>query len=596
MSKSIEFAISRKIIRLLLEISDKKTKRRLAILLLGQTLSTFLDILGIFVFGLLGALVISSVNFKEPEGNLLRILDFLGLEQQSLQLQATAIGTIAVLLLIFRSTLSVSIYSITTRELCKGAALLSGKIIRQLMERDLETLAKFKKQEWLSGLTKGIQSTLIRAPIVFMTIVVETALLIFTFAFLFFIQPIMAMLILIIYGCCGFGIYMFTESSIKRLAESDLRFELSSNQRLIEILEGFADLTVNGEVSPYVKEFSLDRKAQLLSQARLTIYPISTKYVFEAIIIFGSFLLSAISFAFFDAVKAASVISIFLIASSRIGPSILRLQQAVTMFSSSLPQIQLFFSINSQLPKLKPIEQDTIERHFEEEAIVVRDVSITYDGVNIALSVSSLSFQPGERVAFVGPSGGGKSTLVKLLAGLLQPESGVVNIGRLSAYENRRVKKQLIGYVPQDITLFHGTIRDNLLLGRANIDDVELLNILKKVELFDLSPSELILNRKIDDFSSQLSGGQRQRLGIARALINSPKILILDEFTSALDANNESLIVELLDQLDAEAIVLAVSHRLSTIKRFTRVIYLREGKIIFDGKLEDMEKRLVDTL
>ena len=93
-----------------------------------------------------------------------------------------------------------------------------------------------------------------------------------------------------------------------------------------------------------------------------------------------------------------------------------------------------------------------------------------------------------------------------------------------------------------------------------------------------------------------MSGGQRQRLGIARALIKSPRILILDEFTSALDSNNESLIVELLDQLDAKTIVLAVSHRLSTIKRFTRVIYLREGKIIFDGKLEDMEKRLVDTL
>ena len=196
----------------------------------------------------------------------------------------------------------------------------------------------------------------------------------------------------------------------------------------------------------------------------------------------------------------------------------------------------------------------------------------------------------------MGPSGGGKSTLVKVLAGLLQPESGMVKNGLLSAYENRRVKKLLVGYVPQDITLFHGTIRDNLLLGRANIDDMELLSILKKVELFDLSPSELILNRKIDDFSSQLSGGQRQRLGIARALIKSPRILILDEFTSALDSNNESLIVELLDQLDAKTIVLAVSHRLSTIKRFTRVIYLREGKIIFDGKLEDMEKRLVDTL
>lgn len=596
MPKSIDLAISREIVHLLLEVSSKKEKQRLSILLLGQTLSTFLDILGIFVFGLLGTLVISGVNFKEPQGNLLRILDFLGLEQQSLQFQATAIGIIAVLLLIFRSVLSISIYSKTTRELSKLAALLSGKIVTQLMERDLGTLAKFKKQEWLSGLTKGIQSTLIRAPLGFMTLIVETALLIFISAFLFFIQPIMAMLILIIYGCSGFGIYKYTESSIKRLAESDLLFELSSNQRLIEMLEGFADLTVNGEVSPFVQEFSSDRKAQLLSQARLMIYPISIKYVFEAIIIFGSFLLSALSFVFFDAVEAASVISIFLIASSRIGPSILRLQQAVTMFRSSLPQIQLFFALNSYLPKLKPIEEGTKDKHYEEKAIVVRDVSIKYDGVTSALSVSSLSFQPGERVAFVGPSGGGKSTLVKVLAGLLQPESGMVKNGILSAYENRRVKKLSIGYVPQDITLFHGTIRDNLLLGRANIDDMELLNILKKVELFDLSPSELILNRKIDDFSSQLSGGQRQRLGIARALIKSPRILILDEFTSALDSNNESLIVELLDQLDAKTIVLAVSHRLSTIKRFTRVIYLREGKIIFDGKLEDMEKPLVDTL
>jgi len=590
------FSSGKKVLRILLEVSNKKIRRRVLLLLIGQILTTLLDIFGIFVFGLLGTLVISGVNFKEPQGSLLQLLEFLNLDEQNLQFQALIIGTLAVLLLSVRSILSIAIYGATSKQLSKVAVALSEKVVVDLMQRDLGVISKFRKQEWLSGLTKGVQSTFVRVPISLMTITVELTLLVITGILLLIIQPVMAIFILVIYGASALIIYNFTESSIRKLAELDLRFEISSNQELLEILEGFADLTINGRVEPFAMKFSSYREDQLISQARMMIYPISIKYIFEAVIIFGSFIISALSFSFFDAVKAASIISIFLISSSRIGPSILRLQQAVTMFRTSLPQVQLFMALKELLETRNQSPVTSLPLQSKAEIIAVHDLAMSYDNIDCVLRVPSLGFKFGEKVAIVGPSGGGKSTLIKAIAGLIVPESGTVRVGDLSAFENRKLKTTSIGYVPQDVSLFHGTVRENLLLGRDNIDDSTLLNILKQVDLIDLSEGESILNRKVDDFSARLSGGQRQRLGIARALVSPPEILILDEFTSALDASNETLIVNLLEELEKKTIVLAISHRLSTIKRFPRVLYILGGKIVYDGTLDEMDKKLVDSL
>jgi ABC-type multidrug transport system fused ATPase/permease subunit len=596
MSKGFDFESAKIVIGFLEKNTNSKVKKRLAILLFGQIFATILDIIGILMFGLLGSLVISGVNFKEPQGNLLKLLELFRLDGQKLQIQAMVIAIIAIALLILRSSLSIYIYSTTSRQLSKATALFTEKFVMRLLQQDLTVINKFRKQEWLIGCTKAAYTILVKIPISIMTILVESALLTIIIALLLFVQPLMALITLFVYGLAAMGIQKYSQYSINKLSERELKAEVNTNQGIMEMLEGYSDLTVNGRIRPFIQKFTFDREIQLMVQARLLIYPLSSKYTFEAIIILGSFLISAFSFVLFDAVKAASIISIFLISSSRIGPSVLRLQQAISLTRSTSSQVKLFLALDRSLLMLEEITANVFDPSVEKCKIVIRDISVTYDGINRALFVPELSFEPGERVAIVGPSGGGKSTLIKIISGLIVPQTGTAEIGSLSAFENRRVQKISVGYVPQDVTLFNGTLRDNLLLGREKISDTELLAILGKVDLFDISSSASILDRKVDDFSAQLSGGQRQKLGIARALLNSPKILILDEFTSALDANNETLVIELLDRLGPETIVLAISHRFTTIQYFPRVLYLREGKIIHDGNLENMEKSLVNTL
>ena len=595
MTRFSDLYSAKKIFTFLREISDSKTKKVLVISLLGQISSTFLDLFGIFIFGLLGALIISGLNFRPPQGSLKLALEFLNLDNNPLEVQALVLGLAAVLLLLLRSLISILLYKFTSKILNMTTAAYTQNIITNLMETDLSVLEHYRKQEWLSGLVKGIQSTIVRIPISCMTMLTELALLAAISMLMLLFQPLLALCLFVGYGLCALAISRYSRSSLSEYSNSDLKFEISASGKLLEILEGFSDLTVNGKPAPFVQGFVSDRASQLLSQAHLLIYPISVKYVFEGIIVFGSFLISGLTFLFFDSVKAVTIISVFLIASSRIGPSVLRLQQAVNMFRTSLPQVHLFLSQKDLLVSRDLVSVQIKEELVPDPKIMIEKASFKYSGIEV-LDFINLEIKSGERVVLVGPSGGGKSTLIKLIAGLLLPSNGVVKVGDLTAFENRILKRHRIGYVPQTVTLFHGTVRENLLLGLSGVDDVMLEEMLIKVGLVDLQSDGNVLDRKIDDFSAQLSGGQKQRLGLARALIGNPQILILDEFTNALDGTNELLVIHLLETLGEGLTVMAISHRLSTVECFPRIIYIDGGKILYDGVLKEMKKELFDTI
>lgn len=270
----------------------------------------------------------------------------------------------------------------------------------------------------------------------------------------------------------------------------------------------------------------------------------------------------------------------------------IRFQQAMAAFSRisqllntkigvvDLPQAQ-------DLPKVKG-------------RIKYQNVSFSYDGIKEVLKNIKLEINPGETYALVGPSGGGKSTLVNLITRLYEPTSGDIFIDGFNIKEVRvESLRRQIGVVPQEIILFSGTAFENIAYGKMEASLEEVMEAAKIANAHDfIVKLPQGYDTLIGENGYNLSGGQRQRLAIARAIIRKPKILILDEATSSLDAESEALIREALTKIMKNQTTIIIAHRLSTVVNSDKIVVIDEGKIVDIGTHEDLliKKGLYDKL
>lgn len=244
-----------------------------------------------------------------------------------------------------------------------------------------------------------------------------------------------------------------------------------------------------------------------------------------------------------------------------------------------------------------------------EVAVKVADVRFGYRENELVLNDLSFEIARGQKVAIVGPSGEGKSTIFKLLLGFYPPLSGSITIdgNKLTTGELNDLRKNM-AYVPQNAYLFSGTVMENIRFGRVDASEEEIINAAKQANAHDfITAFEDGYNTWIGEKGAQLSGGQRQRIGIARAILRNAPILLLDEATSAVDVESEYLIQQSLDRLARERTVLIVTHRLSAIKDVDKIIVLENGQLkeegthaelmaIEDGLYCSLYKQQFDTL
>lgn len=209
----------------------------------------------------------------------------------------------------------------------------------------------------------------------------------------------------------------------------------------------------------------------------------------------------------------------------------------------------------------------------------------------------NLEINPGDFVAIVGPSGSGKSTLVDLILGVNKPDLGTVLISSKSPEEAIRIWPEKISYVPQTSSIIDGTFLENICLGyeKGHYSEEEITDALNKSRLRDfVNELPLGLETKTGEFGSRISGGQRQRLGIARAFISSPNLLILDEATSALDARVEQQIIDELLLLRGSTTLIVIAHRLSTILNANKIVYVDKKSIQVFNSFEHAKDSITD--
>jgi subfamily B ATP-binding cassette protein MsbA len=228
------------------------------------------------------------------------------------------------------------------------------------------------------------------------------------------------------------------------------------------------------------------------------------------------------------------------------------------------------------------VQFDTIEGRIE-----IRNVSFQYPGDRVVeiLKDISLKVNPGEAIALVGPSGAGKSTLVALIPRFYDVSDGAILIDGKDIRSLRlRDLRGLIGVVPQETTLFGGTIRENIAYGKLEATEEEIEAVARAAHAHEFIKElpdryETIVGER----GIKLSGGQRQRIAIARALLKDPRILILDEATSSLDSESERLVQEALETLMTGRTTFVIAHRLSTVRKADRIVVLDRGRVIEEG-------------
>lgn len=229
--------------------------------------------------------------------------------------------------------------------------------------------------------------------------------------------------------------------------------------------------------------------------------------------------------------------------------------------------------------------------HPEAEPLVRRGASVRFEHVNFSYPGGqkifedfNVSFMPGERIGLVGPSGGGKSTLFALLQRFYDAQGGRILIdGQDIARVTQESLREAIGVVPQDISLFHRSVMENVRYGRPDATDDEVLDaaFAARCDFIESLPNGM--RTLVGDRGLRLSGGQRQRIAIARAFLKNAPLLLLDEATSALDGESEEAIREALNRLMHGRTVVAIAHRLSTVRNFDRIVVLEGGKVVQDG-------------
>jgi len=254
-------------------------------------------------------------------------------------------------------------------------------------------------------------------------------------------------------------------------------------------------------------------------------------------------------------------------------------------------------TIDGMMDLEQEVQQDDVplKRETLTGAIEFRNVTFRYPGSQqTSLNTISLTVTPGEKIGIIGRSGSGKSSLAKLLVGFYQPDEGSVLIDGIDARQiDVHDLRHNIGYAPQDIHLFNGTLRDNLLCGASYVDDETMLRVAEATGVHEFArrhPSGY--NMQVGERGMNLSGGQRQAITLARSLLLDPPVLLLDEPTSSMDNTSEDLIKKALAPIVSDKTVLLVTHRASMLTLVDRLIILDNGKIIADGPKETVMNAL----
>lgn len=376
---------------------------------------------------------------------------------------------------------------------------------------------------------------------------------------------------------------------MNRTGKENQDYGASMYQWISQAVCGIKEVKVAGRERYFVEEYMRQGKGFVNAMERLNLFSSTPKLLIETVCIAGmvAYMLILV-IAGVDMTSMISILAAFATAAVRLMPSASRINNQLTQIAYCEP---FFMNVSDNL--VDDIKEENVDMSFAVEAkeklpvtkeIKLNNISYAYPNTDkYIFNQANLTIKVGTSIGIVGGSGAGKTTVVDILLGLLNLKEGTITADGVNVMEHYREWLKNIGYIPQMITLLNADIRQNVAFGvpEEEIDEEKLWYALKEAQLDEFVkglPEGVYTG--VGERGIRISGGQRQRIGIARALYNSPELLILDEATSALDNETEAAIMEAINRLHGKKTLVIIAHRLQTIEKCDMVYRVEDGKIV----------------
>ncbi|WP_230976521.1 MULTISPECIES: ABC transporter ATP-binding protein [Georgenia] len=496
-------------------------------------------------------------------------------------------------LIVLKSVLSMALQWIATRRFAAYELLIGDRLFAAYIQAPWTERLRRNSAELVRLADVGIANTTAGLLLPAASLPAEVVTFVAVLAVLVVAEPVTAAITLVYLGLIAAVLYFVISKRAVVAGRVNRDYSFRVATLMTEMVATLKEITLRNKAGEVAQVVHRNRIHTTRARANIQFLNAVPKFVIEAALIGGFVLVGAAAYLQGGSASALSAVALFAVAGFRMIPSVTRFQGIITTTSSTIPHA------NAVMRDIRLAERYTAGpeqigtrplRH-RPEVLSLRDVEFTYPGsATPAVTGVDVDVRMGSSLALVGASGAGKSTLVDIFLGLLVPSSGSITIDGEPLVEVLADWRSKVGYVPQDVSLFDGTIAQNVALSwDGDVDEDRVREALTRAQLLEVVENRAGgLHARIGERGMALSGGQRQRLGIARALYSDPLVLVMDEATSALDTATEEAVARAIRDLHGDVTVISVAHRLSTIRHSDQVCFMRDARIVARGTFEEV--------
>ena len=554
-------------------VLTSRDKIKLAILSVIHFLNSVLEVISLGFIGIFSIAITARITGQEISLRSQTIFSPINQLFSNELSFLVLLGSGAIFLLLLKTFIGIYLNKLLNFNLGKITTRVSLEKLEEIANVKYNWIKRQKSTEFLYHLGPGINSNFMGKLLGFNMIIAETIFIITITMFLAIFNPVLTLIIGILFSVFFLVINQFLVKPFKVLNLREISYLMKNQQFTLELFRAFKELTISNNLKIYQDKMKDHRVSENMIRSKKQWFEQLPKFALELFVLIVGVVIMLVSTLPSNAIQGATSFVIFSVALTRLAPSFLRLQSAFVLYEASQSIVksssEFFTSLTENVSEIPLVQRSDI--HFGLPTIEFSNVNFEYEPGQKVIDRLSCSLKPGKVNCIVGPSGVGKSTVLELALGLIEPTSGKILVGNIHPSAWRAANPNSTYYLPQETSILEASLYENIVMNKPSKNPSEygsILDVLVKVGLKDViarHPKRLdaILGSEI-----KLSGGELQRLGIARALFKKTKLLVLDEPTSSLDEDSEEAIFNIFRDISDQCTIILVTHSQKAYKFF----------------------------